>query len=124
MMTIISIRCSKCGIIGKSGKLSCCGRGGSWFGTCGSDGNSNMAHTWSEGVRACKPRQQQSKTAISHRLNGAQHHSMDSANGIGTVSSKAFITAAKTFTFVPANTSTPMVVTASVIFVSSCLCRN
>ena len=29
--TIISSVCPKCGIIAKSGKISCCGRGGSWF---------------------------------------------------------------------------------------------
>ena len=46
--------CSKCGIIKKSGKSSCCSRGGSWFGKCGSAGDSNHEHTWSEGILACK----------------------------------------------------------------------
>ena len=50
----ISPVCPACGIIKKSGKLSCCGRGGSWFGTCGSAGNANLVHTWYEGVWACK----------------------------------------------------------------------
>ena len=59
--------CPKCGTIEKSGKTSCCGRGGSWFKTCGSFGNSNLDHTWSEGIWACKT-SAQSKTAIDQQL--------------------------------------------------------
>merc|ERR1712113_1138023 len=54
--TRISSACSKCGTIKKSGKTSCCGRGGSWFRNCGGGGNSNLDHTWFEGIRACKTR--------------------------------------------------------------------
>ena len=53
----ISSACPTCGTITKSGRMSCCGRGGSWFGDCGSAGNANVGHTWSEGIRACKVRQ-------------------------------------------------------------------
>ena len=46
--------CSKCSTAKKSGKLSCCARGGSWFRNCGNAGDSNFDHTWSEGIQACK----------------------------------------------------------------------
>ena len=46
--------CRKCGITNKSGKLSCCARGGAWFKKCGDAGDSNFDHTWLEGVLACK----------------------------------------------------------------------
>ena len=51
------VACRECGTIEKSGKLSCCARGGSWFGKCGSTANANVGHTWYEGVQACKARQ-------------------------------------------------------------------
>ena len=38
----------------RSGKLSCCARGGAWFENCGTSDNSNTEHTWVEGVQACK----------------------------------------------------------------------
>ena len=47
----------------KSGKLSCCGRGGSWFGDCGSAGDVNAGHTWYEGIRACQAGQFQTAAA-------------------------------------------------------------
>ena len=50
--------CPKCGIIGRSGKSSCCGRGGSWFGNCGSADNTKVEHRWYEGLEACKTRTQ------------------------------------------------------------------
>ena len=46
-------RCPKCGITKKSGKLSCCARGGSWFKTCGDSGDAQYNHTWIEGFRVC-----------------------------------------------------------------------
>ena len=45
--------CPKCGIIKKSGKRSCCARGGAWFTNCGDVGDSNFGHTWVEGIQAC-----------------------------------------------------------------------
>ena len=88
MTMVVNSVCSKCGTIGKSGKLSCCGRGGSWFRTCGSGGNSNLAHTWSEGIRACKPREQ---------LIGVQNSSFDSYTD-PSPNPKTVTTAAKTAT--------------------------
>ena len=46
--------CPKCGTIKKSGKLSCCARGGAWFKQCGDVGDSSFGHTWVEGMQACK----------------------------------------------------------------------
>merc|ERR1712224_375303 len=66
--SIISSACILCGTIGKSGRRSCCGRGGSWFRNCGSAGNAKVDHTWYEGIQACKT-QAQSQAAISHQLN-------------------------------------------------------
>ena len=51
---ISSKLCLKCGIIKKSGKLSCCARGGAWFKNCGDAGDTSVDHTWSEGIQACK----------------------------------------------------------------------
>ena len=48
-----STKCPKCGTVRKSGKLSCCARGGAWFEKCGGAGHSNFDHTWVEGVQAC-----------------------------------------------------------------------
>ena len=49
--------CPKCGIIAKSGKISCCGHRGSWFGKCGSARNDKFDHTWYEGIEACVSRE-------------------------------------------------------------------
>ena len=38
----------------KSGKLSCCTRGGAWYGNCGDPGDSRFDHTWFEGILSCK----------------------------------------------------------------------
>merc|ERR1712224_1191878 len=84
--------CPKCGTIGKSGKMSCCGRGGSWFRNCGSAGNSNLEHTWFEGIRACKTRSR-SNTVIGQQLNAAQQ--INSSPGAGMVDSNATIATAK-----------------------------
>ena len=46
--------CTNCGVVKKSGKRSCCARGGAWFQNCGDNGNTNFDHTWSEGIQACK----------------------------------------------------------------------
>ena len=46
--------CAKCGIVKKSGKLSCCARGGAWFKKCGDFGDTLFDHTWHEGIQACK----------------------------------------------------------------------
>ena len=47
--------CPECGTIQKSGKASCCARGGSWFGNCRSGVmNAYLGHTWSQGIEVCK----------------------------------------------------------------------
>ena len=46
--------CPKCGAVTKSGKLSCCARGGSWFKNCGDAGDTQFDHTWTEGFQTCK----------------------------------------------------------------------
>ena len=43
-----------CGTTKKSGKLSCCARGGAWFKNCGDAGDMKFDHTWVEGIQACK----------------------------------------------------------------------
>ena len=50
--SLIGTRCPNCGTK-KSGKASCCGRGGTWFGRCGDLNNFKFEHTWVEGIRAC-----------------------------------------------------------------------
>ena len=46
-------RCFKCSTLKKSGKHSCCARGGTWFKNCGDAGDTNFDHTWVEGIKAC-----------------------------------------------------------------------
>ena len=46
--------CSKCGAVKKSGKFSCCARGGTWFKKCGDADDKKFDHTWSEGIKVCK----------------------------------------------------------------------
>ena len=48
--------CPKCVKINKSGKRSCCARGGAWFKTCGDVIDTQFRHTWAEGIQACKSR--------------------------------------------------------------------
>ena len=90
----MSVVCPKCGIAKKSGKISCCGRGGSWFDKCGGAGDTKVDHTWHEGLQACKARAQ-SSIVIGQQLNGAHQASNDSSGGGGdvSVSSKAVSTA-------------------------------
>ena len=46
--------CGKCARTKKSGKNSCCARGGAWFKNCGDAGDTQFDHTWAEGIQACK----------------------------------------------------------------------
>ena len=77
--------CHKCGTIGKSGKMSCCGRGGSWFRNCGGIGNTQLHHTWYEGIQACR-RWMRSKTSVVQRLNDGEKFK-DFLNGAGMANS-------------------------------------
>ena len=92
MSTTISPACLKCGIIKKSGKTSCCGRGGSWFGNCGGSGNAKLQHTWIEGILECRTRPQ-SKTAIGQQLNATQEKgSGSSSDGAGMTNIESVFT--------------------------------
>ena len=84
--------CPKCGTVKKSGKISCCGVGGSWFKSCESTGNLKLRHTWYEGIQACKSRIQ-SKIVI------AQQKHMGSSRGADMVSYKAVIAFTEEFSF-------------------------
>ena len=107
MTTAITVFvCPRCGTIGKSGKMSCCGRGGSWFNNCGGAGNIKLHHMWSEGIQACTARTQ-SKTVIGQRLGVAQQRGIYPSKGVGMTKYKAVIALTKTPTFTQGNTSTP-----------------
>ena len=95
--------CHRCGIITKSGEMSCCGRGGSWFKNCGGAGNTKLHHTWYEGIQACKARSQ-SKTVIGQELNVAQQKDIDSSQGDGTSNYKVVIATTRTSVFTSVNT--------------------
>ena len=97
--TIAVAMCLRCGTIEKSGKRSCCGRGGSWFKHCGGGGNTKLHHTWSEGIQACNARSQ-SKTGIGDELNAGRQQVNDVSQG------SAVITATNTFALASVNTST------------------
>ena len=93
--TTIGSVCPKCGTVGKSGKTSCCGRSGSWFGNCGSFGNTKLDHTWYEDIWVCKTRSQ------SERANRDVVQRVNSPYGDDTGT-------AKIFAFTSANTSIPI----------------
>ena len=116
-MTTISSECPRCGTIAKSGKTSCCGRGGDWFKNCGGVGNTKLHHTWYEGVQACKARSR-FKTHMVHQPNVIQANDRDSFQVVGVVKYKTVIETTKMFSFASVNTSsnlmpaTPSTVTA------------
>ena len=104
--TTITSACPKCGIIGKSGKISCCGRRGSWFGNCGSADNTKLGHTWHKGIQACKTLVL-FKAAIA-RYSNADQRAKSSNDGVDMGKSTAVTTTAKAFAFTPLDTSTPV----------------
>ena len=106
MMTISSA-CPKCVTIKKSGKNSCCGRGGSWFKNCGSAGNAKLHHTWYEGIQACKTRSQL-KTAIGQQSSADQQ--LSSHHGFSKANSNAVTRDAKTFAVPLANNSSDTII--------------
>jgi hypothetical protein len=78
---IVSPACPKCGSIKKSGKLSCCARGGAWFKNCGDAGDPHFDHTWVEGIQACK------KNVRSNLVNPPLimfHHESNNGNPLNT----------------------------------------
>ena len=52
--TVVRLVCPKCGVAKKSGKRSCCARGGAWFENCGDVSDTQFDHTWAEGIKACE----------------------------------------------------------------------
>ena len=69
--TTTSSVCPTCATIKKSGKMSCCALGGSWYGNCGS---AALQHTWYEGVQACKARPL--RTAMVQQRDAVQQNSI------------------------------------------------
>jgi len=63
--------CLKCGTIQKSGKLSCCARGGSWFGDCAATANAKVQHTWYEGIQSCKGRKSETVVLAQQQSNAS-----------------------------------------------------
>ena len=109
----VSPVCLKCGIIKKSGKTSCCGRGGSWFTNCGGAGVSKLRHTWYEGIQTCKARSQ-SKTIIVQYSNATHEGVIDTIDfkSVSTFTKSFKLTSyMKTTTHDPVHTSvsTPMI---------------
>ena len=54
--TMAGLACPKCSNTKKSGRRSCCARGGAWFKNCGDADDIMFDHTWAEGIQACKGR--------------------------------------------------------------------
>ena len=104
MMTSSSgFACPECGIIGKSGKSSCCGRGGSWSGHCGSASSAKLRHTWYEGIQACET-WSQLKAAQGRHSNAAQQPN-SSSNGVDIVKANTVTITVKTPSSLSADTS-------------------
>ena len=87
--TAISRVCGACGTIKASGKMSCCGRGGSWFGKCGSADNVNLGHTWHEGIWVCKA---QPKAVAGHQHPNAFQEKDSTFSGGGDMGMDSEIT--------------------------------
>ena len=111
MKTTTNVICLKCGNIGKSGKISCCGRGGSWFRNCGASGNTQLDHMWSEGIQACKT-WVHSKTSFEQQL---KQKIQSFSNGVSLPISTD-TTAAKTLTFTSSNAPRPKSGTTQIIY--------
>ena len=103
----VSTVCLKCGIIKKSDKASCCGRGGSWFRNCGGAVNTKLHHTWYEGIQTCKTRSQ-SKTVIAQYLNATQENGIvgPSSDGDDMTNFKSFFTVTKSLTLTSSSKTT------------------
>ena len=98
MSTTISPACLKCGTIKKSGKASCCGRGGSWFENCGGAANVKHDHTWYEGIRVCKALPQSSAVIEQHRNENQETDVGHFSNGDGMTNFRLVFTSTKLFT--------------------------
>ena len=102
--TQISSACPKCGVIKRSGKLSCCARAGSWFKNCGGDADPKFSHSWTEGVRVCRGRQSQAVWGQQlHVFQPSNVSSYDVDVGKG-MDSKTVIASGQTFASTSVNT--------------------
>ena len=110
--TRISPVCSECGSIGKSGARSCCGRGGSWFGSCGSAGDTKLDHTWYEGIRVCNEKQFQAVASQQLYVSQAKANTSSDDSSARTVS-KAVIVSEYIFISKSAHKSKPLTVVSS-----------
>ena len=110
-MSVTTSLCPECGIIRKTGKLSCCARGGSWFRTCSAAGDTSLGHTWKEGIAVCKARQ--SRVAVHHASQQNSNASSDDAS-MG-INDKFAIATAQIFEATPANMSISMAGATSVM---------
>ena len=105
--TPVSPVCPECGIVQKSGKMSCCGRGGSWYGNCGGAGNAILEHMWHEGIQVCTARQ--SRTVLGQQLQASEPQRDDSFNnGSIGIRPKVVIVAVHLFTSTPINALRPI----------------
>ena len=96
--TIAVVVCPKCGTIEKSGKMSCCGHGGSWFRNCGGAVSTKLHHTWYEGIQTCKARPQ-FNVVIKKYFNTTHEKDIgSSSDGAHMTNFKSVFTIAKSFT--------------------------
>jgi len=102
-----SSTCAVCGSVKKSRKKSCCGRGGSWFKTCGAKKGGKFTHTWFEGIQACANEQVSSQRAARAEANAAEQYLSKFTNSTGKPSG---ITAEETDSTTPtfAEKKTPL----------------
>merc|ERR1712032_1501490 len=103
--TILSSACPKCGIIKRSGKASCCGHGGSWFKNCGGAGNTNLDHTWYEGIKTCRARRQ-SRIAVGRQANAGQQKGNHSSHTSVSISTTPYDNGTTNSRVITATTST------------------
>ena len=97
--------CPECGTSQRSGQMSCCGRGGSWFGNCGSSKDTSFEHTWHEGIQACKTRQFQALAA--QQLHASQTKGNASSDVVSVdANTKVVIWGGHMRAFMPNDTST------------------
>ena len=105
--------CPQCGIIAKTDKRSCCGRGGSWFAHSACADRSEQQHTWYEGTQVCKTRPQ-SKTASNKWSNARRHNSNESQADAGKASNSQAVATAS-FAFTAHNPSAALAVSPPIV---------
>ena len=115
---MISNGCVECGVVKKSGKHSCCARGGAWFKNCGDAGDTKFDHTWAEGVHACED----SMSALSVKPPlGASIHSPNTTQTLNATKNRANIHHADSMFYVGITDSEDCVGLARVV-VCTCVC--